>query len=93
VDTKERRREVALAIGARIKVLRDQAGLSQEKLAQRMDMSRETVRAVEAGKTLPEIPTLEAFAAALGVGLADLLEWGGATRVKLRGKALVPQAA
>lgn len=57
--------------------LRGERGWSQERLARAMEMSRETVRSIEAGTGLT-VGTLDRLAQAFGVGLGELLT----TRVK-----------
>jgi putative transcriptional regulator len=70
---KERRKELAEALGRLVAGLRHDRGWSQEKLARMMEMSRETVRAIESGKSLPDLPTLEVVAKAFDMGLGDLI--------------------
>lgn len=61
------------AIGKRVKKLRDERGWSEEKLARKADLSRQTIRNVEAGVGLPKLETLELIADAFEVSLAFLL--------------------
>lgn len=53
--------------------LRRQAGLSQEQLAQRMDVSRQAVGKWEAGQSMPELDKLIALAELFGVSLDALV--------------------
>lgn len=75
----ERRTELAKLIGKQASRRRAELGLSQEKVSRKMDMSRETVRAVEMGRNLPDLVTLEKLAHALDMSLPHLLGWDGRT--------------
>lgn len=66
------RYRIGRAVGKKIKSLRLARGWSQEALARKLEMARETVRHTENGR-LPEWKTLEKFADALGVTLFELL--------------------
>jgi len=45
-------------IGKKLKALRLERGLSQEKLAEFVNMSREHISCIERGKNLPKVETL-----------------------------------
>jgi transcriptional regulator with XRE-family HTH domain len=64
---------LARAIGARIRLLRDEVGLTQEKLAWECDLTKGYLSQVEAGKRTASIPALAALAGRLGVLVADLV--------------------
>jgi transcriptional regulator with XRE-family HTH domain len=64
---------LAETIGARVKKLRQATGISQEKLAVRMGMSRQTVFEIEHGVRLSEWSTYGRLADALGVDVASVL--------------------
>lgn len=51
-------RKLRNSIGKKIKSLRLEKGLSQEKLAEFVDMSREHISCIERGKNMPTIETL-----------------------------------
>ena len=55
------------ALGSRIRELREQKGITQSQLADRMVVSRSTVANWEAGKRLPDIGMLARLAGCLGV--------------------------
>ena len=55
------------ALGNRIRELREQSGITQSQLADRMVVSRSTVANWEAGKRLPDIGMLARLAGCLGV--------------------------
>lgn len=69
----EQQAALAAALGAKVKALREKRGVSQERLARDMEMSRQTVFDIEHGARLPEWETLERMAAAFGLRLTDLL--------------------
>ncbi len=57
----------------RLKRLRQQAGLSQQGLANRAGVSRNFVAQIERGESLPTVSVLRRLAAALGTSVAHLL--------------------
>lgn len=59
-------------IGVRIKELRQQTGLSQEKFALKIGMDRTYYASVENGKRNISIVNLEKIANGLGVSLSEL---------------------
>jgi transcriptional regulator with XRE-family HTH domain len=61
------------ALGERIRVARGAAGLTQQGLGERVDLSRVTVSNVEGGVYATTIDTLWLIADALGVPLAELV--------------------
>ena len=63
----------AEAIGRRIKVLREEAGLTLEKLAYEADCSKGHLSNLERGLVMPTVATLQALAERLGVLVADLV--------------------
>lgn len=63
-----------MTVGEKIKVLRDEKGLSRGKLAELADVSYNTIKECELGKRKPRKFTLELIAAALGVGVDELRE-------------------
>ena len=67
------RSPAALAFGARLRVLRLAAGLSQQDLAVRAGCSRGYVGHLEQGRSLPHRKTIYALARALGADVRELL--------------------
>lgn len=68
-------KKVATALSLRIKGLREQAGMSQQELAQRAALSVSQVAKLEQGiKADPRASTLLALAGALGVRPGELLD-------------------
>ena len=61
-------------LGKRIRKLRQQSGLSQEKFALKIDMDRTYFASVEAGKRNIAIVNIKKIADGLGVTLSELFE-------------------
>ncbi len=53
--------------------LRQQAGLSQSEVAERLFVTRQAVSRWERGETLPEVETLQALSKLFGVSINTLL--------------------
>jgi transcriptional regulator with XRE-family HTH domain len=62
----------AMSIGARIRELREQKGLSQGDIEKATGLLRCYTSRVENGHTVPSLETLERFASALGIPLYHL---------------------
>jgi DNA-binding XRE family transcriptional regulator len=85
---RERERCSLKALGAQVRHYRERAGLSQEELARRAKIGRITLSRIENGKLYAQTKTLSKIAAALGIGLADLIAGPAVTERKtLRSKA------
>lgn len=65
--------KLARGIGARIRSLRAEAGITQEKLAWSANLAKAYMSQIEAGKRLPSLAALVLLAKRLGVQPADLL--------------------
>jgi len=64
------------ALSNRIRELRQlQAGLTQEELARRCQVTRQTIIALEAGRYLPSLELAFRLARALGVGVEEVFQW------------------
>ena len=61
-------------VAANIRSLRDERGISLSELAQSAGIGKSTLSMLESGSTNPNIETLWAIAAALGVPFSDLVE-------------------
>ena len=61
------------AFGARLRSVRHQAGLSQERLAEQAGFDRTYISLLELGKRAPSLIGIGRLARALGVDPADLL--------------------
>ena len=67
--------EVVLkSVGARIRTLRKQAGMSLQDLAYRIGMEKSNLSVIENGKSNPQLLTFAKIASALGISLSYLLE-------------------
>lgn len=62
-----------MTIGNNIKKLRTSQALTQEQLAGRLYVTRQTVSSWEVGKSRPDLELLEAIAAALGTDVMSIL--------------------
>lgn len=63
----------ATRIGQRVRLLREQRGLSVAELARRADILRPNLSRLESGKHMPSLDTLERVAAALGTTVAEVV--------------------
>lgn len=75
-------------IGQKIKILRKTRGLTQQQLADKLNVKRATISNYEIGRRSPHIKELESIAAALGVGL-DYFGYGGGETIDLIARAKV----
>ncbi len=64
-------------VGARIKELRRQAGLTQEKLAERVDLDARHLSRLEVGRHYPSLNSLERIANALNASLVEFFQFPG----------------
>lgn len=73
---RERHRDhaIALAFGRRVRTLRQAASLSQEALAERVDLHPTFISNVERGYRVPTLPTIYKLASGLGVKLSELVD-------------------
>lgn len=65
-----------MSFASRLKVLRKEAGLSQAKLSEYMDVSQQAVAKWESGKSMPEAGALAQLAKVLNTTVDDLLSGG-----------------
>lgn len=61
-------------LGRRVAELRELAGLTQAQLAEKIDVSTETVSRLERGAAVPSLARLEDLATALGIDLARMFD-------------------
>lgn len=59
----------------RVQSLRKQAGLTQERLAEKAELSVDAIRKIETLRTTPTLETLEKIGQALQMSLADMLKF------------------
>jgi len=57
-----------------IRVLRAQHDLTQAQLAERLDVSRQTVNAIETGKFDPSLPLAFRIASVFDLGIEDIFD-------------------
>lgn len=62
-----------MELGARIREIREDQGLSQEQLAERVGTAQSTISQLEQGERNPSYRTLRSLAKALGVSVSYLL--------------------
>lgn len=67
-------RKIKNNIGRKIRNLRLEKGISQEKLAEYINMSREHISCIERGKNLTTIETLYEMSKFFGIDLKDFFE-------------------
>jgi transcriptional regulator with XRE-family HTH domain len=67
------RREINQRFGKRLALYRKRAGLSQERLAEALSLTRTSITNIEHGRQPIQLPTLYAIADALGVEPTDLM--------------------
>lgn len=65
--------DVMTRFGQRLREIREEAGVSQEKLAEQAGVHRTYVSSVERGKRNVSLVNIERFAAALGVTMGELM--------------------
>lgn len=63
-----------LRVGGRLREIRKSRGLTQERLAERIERSVDAVSALERGLALPSFETLEKLADALDVPVRDFFD-------------------
>jgi transcriptional regulator with XRE-family HTH domain len=62
-------------LGARIKELRKRSGISQEQLADRVDVDPKFISFIECGRSAPSLETIENIARALNMEIKELFEF------------------
>lgn len=65
---------IAKQLGERIKELRKETGLSQEKFALKIDMDRTYFATVESGKRNISLQNIERIARGLNISISELFE-------------------
>ena len=62
-------------LGKRIKELRKEAGLTQERLAELIDIETTSLSGIESGRHFPSLPTIEKIATNLNVEIKALFDF------------------
>lgn len=65
-------------VGARLKELREAAGMSQQRLARASGVSQSHISEIEAGRSEVTVTTLKMLCSGLGITLADFFAKDGA---------------
>lgn len=73
-----------IRFGKHLKQLRRTHGLTQDQLAERLDVSKDTIKNYEKGRYGPEFVRLPAIARALGVAVRDLFAFEHESRPDAR---------
>ncbi len=71
----EDKKQLQLAIGKRIKSLREEKGIPQQDLAAKCNLEKSNLSRLEAGGTNPTIYTLKRIADNLEVSLSDIVSF------------------
>jgi transcriptional regulator with XRE-family HTH domain len=79
-------------IGSMIRLTRQEAGLTQEQLAARIDKAVETISNIERGHTMTGLETLEKLSGVLGIPLVRFFEDYDGERVVPRNRLEREQA-
>ena len=75
--------QTQISIGARLRALRDERGLSQRELAQRANVSANAISLIERDENSPSVATLQSLAAALNVKVSFFFDEQDNRRVLL----------
>ena len=70
-------------LGKRIKELRKEAGLTQEKLAEMINIETTSLSGIESGRHFPSLPTIEKIANNLKVELKSLFDFNHLKPIEL----------
>lgn len=62
------------SVGHKIKILRKTRGLTQQQLADKLEIQRATISNYEIGRRSPHLKELEKIASVLGVNIDDLIK-------------------
>lgn len=62
-------------LGARIKELRKRKGLTQDQIAEKVDLAPRYISLIEVGRSSPSLETIENIARVLEVDLRDLFDF------------------
>lgn len=67
--------ELIVRFGKRIQELRKSIGITQDELAERVDVSKDYIGLIERGLRSPSLQTVEKIATSLKVSIASLFEF------------------
>lgn len=80
-------KDVPKQLGIRVRAARENAGLTQEELAERAEIDKDSVSSVERGRTFPSLRTMYDLAIGLGVDVVELIPPTGPTKSAARAKS------
>lgn len=69
------KKSVNSKIGTKIRIERIKLGISQEELAERADLNKNTIGLIERGEQSPSIDTVQAIADAFGLSLQEMFNF------------------
>ena len=69
--------DIKKKFGVRLFQLRSKAGMTQDRLAEKANLSIDSIRRIEKGSRSPSFDSLERIADALGVDLVELFRFEG----------------
>lgn len=69
--------------GQRLKTLRKAYGISQEKFAEKLNLSTNTISTIETGKSFIKYPTLKNICKALNIEPEELFKFGEETETEM----------
>lgn len=72
-----------MSLGEKIKAMRQQASLSQEQLAEKLNVSRQAITKWETGKGIPDIANLIAISDEFDLSLDELIKGDIAVKKKI----------
>ena len=67
--------DIKIAVGKRVKELRNKLGISQEELADRAQLDRTYITSVECGRRNISIVNIEKLAIALNISLSEFFKF------------------
>ena len=74
-NSMEKQKTVKILFGKRVKLLRLQAGLSQEAFALKCGLDRTYISGIERGLRNPTLEVIALIASGLGIEIKDLIEF------------------
>lgn len=80
---KIKKEDLIMDLGEKIRDQRKKAGLSQEQLAEKLNVSRQAITKWETNKGIPDISNLIALSDEFGLSLDELIKEDGAVKKKI----------
>ncbi|MCJ2110209.1 helix-turn-helix domain-containing protein [Methylobacterium sp. E-025] len=81
-----------VSIGKRVKTAREHAGLSQERLAEIVGKTKDTISNIERGRNMPTLETMQKICDGINVPIVYLFDDFSTDRVKIELKAKLDYA-